>query len=95
MRKSASIVISKAVEQKGERMQDSYVCKSCCGLLQRSSVLYEQLSITLKTALSILPSTSEVTQMADKSGKYRYFSGAKTVPVNKSPPVFVSFTINL
>ena len=96
MQRSASILISIAVEQKGdsnkERMQDGYVCRSCCGLLQQSSDLYEQLSSKLKTALSILPSTSEVPQMANKSGRYRYTSGAKTVPANKSPDVVVSFT---
>ena len=80
MQKSASILISIAVEQKGdinkERMQDGYVCRNCCLLLQRSSDLYEQLSSELKTALSILPCTSEVPQMADKSGRYRFNSGA-------------------
>ena len=64
-------------------------------LLQRSSDLYEQLSCKLKTALSILPSTSEVPQMADKSGRYRFTSGAKIVPASKSPAVVVKFHYKL
>ena len=64
------------------------------GYYNQVLIFVSSLAANLKMHFSILPSTSQVPQMADKSGRYRFTSGAKTVPVNKSAMV-ISFTINL
>lgn len=96
LEKSASILISMALDQRTnldkEKMHNGYVCRSCCGILNKISNLYDQLSSKLETALPILPTKSAVPQVATNSRRRRpHVHSVDPISLSKSPVMVVSF----